>query len=284
MNNQHSNDQNGNLITVIKGVYGRMEIVEYRHNLVTHIHSQPHFSFWISGGQAYTHVGTERIDYQTNLALGINSLVSHDLCLSNKNKPATFLQLYIDDHWLETFISQYMGSTVFKHLSIPVDYQMQLTCWKLVREFTSSRIRQNEKISDDVLKLIMLAVNSSIFTSAETLRPFMSHMLDRRLRAAIRHMRENLSAPTMIEDVAAVAGMSRSHFFELFQNQLGTSPCVFWNSLRAEEAVNRLISDKENMTSVALDLGFSSPGNFSRFFRDHVGVPPSTFRRVSYES
>jgi AraC-like DNA-binding protein len=32
---------------------------------------------------------------------------------------------------------------------------------------------------------------------------------------------------------------------------------------------------------VALDLGFSAPGNFSRFFKEQTGVSPSTFRRAA---
>ena len=48
-----------------------------------------------------------------------------------------------------------------------------------------------------------------------------------------------------------------------------------------EEAVRRLVQQEEPLTSVALDLGFSTPGNFSRFFREHMGVTPSRFRRAA---
>jgi AraC-like DNA-binding protein len=32
---------------------------------------------------------------------------------------------------------------------------------------------------------------------------------------------------------------------------------------------------------VKFDLGFSTPGNFARFFGDHMGVSPSRFRRAA---
>jgi AraC-like DNA-binding protein len=45
--------------------------------------------------------------------------------------------------------------------------------------------------------------------------------------------------------------------------------------------MRRLISKGESLISVALDLGFSAPSNFSRFFKEHTGVTPSTFQRAA---
>jgi transcriptional regulator GlxA family with amidase domain len=38
------------------------------------------------------------------------------------------------------------------------------------------------------------------------------------------------------------------------------------------------------MISVACNLGFTSQGNFSRFFREHTGVPPTVYREAANES
>ncbi|WP_427912949.1 helix-turn-helix domain-containing protein [Ramlibacter sp. MMS24-I3-19] len=56
---------------------------------------------------------------------------------------------------------------------------------------------------------------------------------------------------------------------------------MFWSAVRVEEVVRRLTMREEPLTSVAMELGFSSPGNFSRFFKEHRGVSPSQFRRVA---
>jgi transcriptional regulator GlxA family with amidase domain len=105
--------------------------------------------------------------------------------------------------------------------------------------------------------------------------------LDHRLRAAIDYMRAHVAEPISVEDVAGRVGLSRAHFFTLFRDQLNTTPQVFWSAVRVEEVVRRLMFRDEPITSVALELGFSSPGNFSRFFKEHMGVSPSTFRRVA---
>ena len=57
--------------------------------------------------------------------------------------------------------------------------------------------------------------------------------------------------------------------------------CQRWNTLRMEEAVRQLQWSQEPLISVACNLGFTTQGNFSRFFRDHVGVPPTLYREAA---
>jgi transcriptional regulator GlxA family with amidase domain len=73
-------------------------------------------------------------------------------------------------------------------------------------------------------------------------------------------------------------GLSRPHFFALFKEQMNLTPNVYWNTLRMNEAARRVQFSEESLVSVALHMGFTSQGNFSRFFRDHIGVPPTVYR------
>jgi transcriptional regulator GlxA family with amidase domain len=64
---------------------------------------------------------------------------------------------------------------------------------------------------------------------------------------------------------------------------MNTIPLAFWNAVKVEKAMFRLVTNRVSLTDVALDAGFSAPGNFSRFFKEHTGVSPSTFRRAANE-
>ena len=137
-------------------------------------------------------------------------------------------------------------------------------------------------VEQDVLVLLQQTVGKEEVSTVSSTPHLRRKMVDYRLRKAMVHMRTHISSPCLAEEVAEVVGISRSRFFELFHDELKTSPSVFWNAIRYEEAFKRLQTNKENMTSMAMELGFSSPGNFSRFFREHMGVSPSTFRRVCH--
>lgn len=135
-------------------------------------------------------------------------------------------------------------------------------------------------------KLLKIAVKilcrSQRMTELHRNLPSRRTLIDYRLRAAVRFMRKNLSDQCLIEDVARHVGLSRSRFFELFQDQLGTSPQMHWNAIRNEVAISRLCLSEIDITSISLELGFSNPGNFSRFFRDQMGVTPSLYRRNNH--
>ncbi|AMO93161.1 bacterial regulatory helix-turn-helix s, AraC family protein [Collimonas fungivorans] len=136
-------------------------------------------------------------------------------------------------------------------------------------------------MNDEVEKLITAAIDATADSCPGVQKGLGMSTLDHRLRAAISIMRENVAEKITVEEVALKVGLSRAHFFTLFRDQLNTTPQVFWSAVRVEEAMRRLITEGGPLTWVALDLGFSAPGNFSRFFKEHTGVSPSIFRRAA---
>jgi AraC-like DNA-binding protein len=103
--------------------------------------------------------------------------------------------------------------------------------------------------------------------------------MDPRIRKAIGLMRQDLPHQLDVDRLAAATGLSRAHFFTLFQRDTRVTPLVYANVLRFEAAIDRLTHTRESVGDVAYDLGFSAPGHFSRFFRAHLGITPSDYRR-----
>ena len=108
-----------------------------------------------------------------------------------------------------------------------------------------------------------------------------SHLTDFRIQKAVRLIQQ---APGEIGDMNMLArdvGLSRAHFFRLFETNMGVSPRVFLNVHRLEHAVNQIVESDETFAAIGEKLGFSVPAHFSRFFHDHAGSSPSVFRRVT---
>jgi AraC family transcriptional regulator len=98
------------------------------------------------------------------------------------------------------------------------------------------------------------------------------------VRRAINAMRENLSDPLNIDDMARVAMFSKFHFTRVFQRVTGISPGRFLSAVRLQEAKRLLISTKLNVADISLRVGYASVGTFSTRFTKSVGVPPTTYR------
>ena len=77
------------------------------------------------------------------------------------------------------------------------------------------------------------------------------------------------------------AGLSRAHFFRLFEASVGVPPKVYLNVVRMEKAVDAVLNQSASVSDISSQLGFAEPAHFTRFFRNHSGVSPREFRSVS---
>jgi AraC-like DNA-binding protein len=109
--------------------------------------------------------------------------------------------------------------------------------------------------------------------------PF-SQVADRRIRRAIATLRENLGTELDVQAVAASSGLSRAHFFVRFRQCTNVTPHVYSNVLRMEKAILALAARNGSIADLSSAVGFSTPGHFTRFFRQQLGIAPSEYRRV----
>lgn len=262
-----------------EGSFGRAVVLELRDRLVAHSHGDAQLALWLGGARVEGHVGAVTVPYGEHMALGTNAYESHDAQLLDRSGPAVFLCLYVARAWLDERRAASGQPFSFPSPRVPIDDAVRRNCWRVLDQILTASRHDAALIDEEVEKLLLAAMASSSATERRTL--LRAPVLDRRLRAVIAYMREHVNEPVNVEDLAAQVKLSRAHLFALFRDQLHTTPQVFWSAVRVEEAVHRLIHQEEPLTTVALDLGFSTAGNFSRFFREHVGVSPSKFRQAA---
>lgn len=264
-----------------EGAFGRAVVLELRDDLVAHAHAETQLALWLGGARVEAHVGSQLVQYGEQLALGTNAYESHDARLLDRSGPAVFLVLYISKPWLDERRAASGRPFFFVAPSISIDAAVRQSCWNVLDLIVSPLQQPEADIDREVERLLLAAIDASQAPAKSPGLTARAPTLDHRLRAAIAYMREHANETVNAEDVAARVGLSRGHFFALFRDQLNTTPQVFLSAVRVEEAVRRLVEQEEPLTSVALGLGFSTPGNFSRFFREHMGVTPSRFRRAA---
>jgi AraC-like DNA-binding protein len=82
-----------------------------------------------------------------------------------------------------------------------------------------------------------------------------------------------------LADVAGQVGVSPVYLTQVFAQVEGAPLYRYQLRLRLARALDRL-GDREDLTDLALDLGFSSHSHFSAAFRQHYGQSPGDFRRT----
>jgi AraC-like DNA-binding protein len=86
-----------------------------------------------------------------------------------------------------------------------------------------------------------------------------------------------------IPALARIALVSEAHFIRTFRATFGETPHRYLQRRRVERAIALLRNTDRSVTDICFAVGFSSPGTFSRTFRQVVGQSPSDFRRQAPE-
>lgn len=106
----------------------------------------------------------------------------------------------------------------------------------------------------------------------------------RRERALVRKVRayldEHLAASVSLDQLTAVAQVSKEYLVRSFTADVGQPPHAYQVNARVERA-KQLLLRGDAISEVALALGFHDQSHFTRHFRRIVGVPPGRFSRPS---
>ena len=81
-----------------------------------------------------------------------------------------------------------------------------------------------------------------------------------------------------LEDIAAVAGVSRYHMAHVFSFATGMSVMRYVRGRRLTEAAHALANGAPDILTVALDVGYGSHEAFTRAFREQFGITPEQLR------
>jgi AraC-like DNA-binding protein len=104
-------------------------------------------------------------------------------------------------------------------------------------------------------------------------------LCDARLAPAIRQMHAQLARAWTAPQLAKVAGLSRSGFFERFNNTVGLPPMEYLLAWRMAIAKDLLRRQQLDIDEVAERVGYSSASTFSTAFSRHVGMAPGRYAR-----
>jgi AraC family transcriptional regulator len=99
-----------------------------------------------------------------------------------------------------------------------------------------------------------------------------------RLRRVIERMRADLCIDLDLKTLAAESGYSRNHFLRMFRTATNFSPHQYLLRLRIEKSQALMKSSALRLIDIAESCGFTSQSQFSRVFKQVVGVTPKQYR------
>lgn len=146
----------------------------------------------------------------------------------------------------------------------------------------------NDRLGGD---LIALKLSEIIFTQAVRkylmtdgrMRPGLAGFSDPKICRALEAIHLEPSKSWTVEDLARVAGLSRTSFSNRFNELLDHTPLNYLTAWRMQLARRLLIDSELPIIEVAEQSGYRSEAAFGRVFKRHFEVPPASYRRTRAE-
>ncbi|MEO0349870.1 MAG: AraC family transcriptional regulator [Cyanobacteria bacterium P01_A01_bin.15] len=186
---------------------------------------------------------------------------------------AHFLMAHIDPQWLRT-----VGA-------------------EMVEKPTSAPFFPTVAIADPTLKRLFLNLQTVIDHRASQLEQdtalwtFLSYLVARyasnrltappvkpvpAIKRAVDYLQAHYADDVSLQDLAAIADLSRFHFCRVFGKTVGLSPSVYQTQLRIAEA-RKLLAQGLSIATVATMTGFYDQSHFGWHFKRQVGTTPGNY-------
>lgn len=129
-----------------------------------------------------------------------------------------------------------------------------------------------------LFEVVMIQVLRQLMETGEVKGGLLAGLSHPRLRNALVAMHEAPVKEWTLDELARVAGMSRSVFATQFRDALGTTPGQYLQGWRVGLAQQALRHGKP-LKVVAADVGYGSEAALSRAFKAHSGLSPRAWKR-----
>jgi AraC family transcriptional regulator len=255
---------------------GRLFSVTSARKLVAHAHREWQFIFNVKGPPALFRVERTPMPVGEGEVLAIPPWIAHSKAA---DEGPWMVSLLIAWPWLREvhasgLVSSASGDAAWRvRLSKHAKRLLESICMYAFDD----RRRERADFERDLAGLLRFVICRRTNRHAGGVQS-MSRSSDHRIRKALTLMQADQGCRIRLGELAEEVGLSRSHFFHLFRQCVGTSPLHAVDCSRIARAVNMLSKTDKPIAEIAEELGFSTHGHFTRFFVRHLFIPPATYR------
>ncbi len=272
-------------LRIAHGAFGRVALLDMDWSLVRHAHPHCHVLLKVEGADTQFIVGDQVYPLTDKAAVLVNGWQPHSYVHDPERPRTVILALYIEPEWLTAFRPGWAASGApgfFSHPSGEVSPHIRGLSMNLAADMIArpeARAEHEALLSDLMIAVIERFTPWRSFPAS--IREMSARAGDWRIRKVAGSMRSQTGRGAPLETFAREAGLSRAHFFRLFEASVGVPPKVYLNVVRMEKAVDAVLNQSGSVSAIGRQLGFAEPAHFTRFFRNHSGVSPREFRNVS---
>jgi AraC family transcriptional regulator len=274
----------GDSLRVFDGRFGRLQLLEAAAGESPRASDAPQVVIKHAGADLEYRVDGQGLRLSRDEILFINPGALSELTPAPAVARAELLVFQASAPWLrESFPAVFEAAArPFAEATETITPRIRQLADTLAVEVLNDQFLSHERLEFMLQELMFSIVDTYLARRQAGSRPWRgSPFADTRIRRALALLRAHPNKELNMNELASQVGLSRSRFYDLFQLSTGRSPRSYLDLLCVESAIAKLSGGSATIAEVSAELGFSAQSNFTRFFQQQVGIPPSEYRRAA---
>ena len=271
-------------IRVFDGSFGRLQLIEAVAGGPAQTSPVPQIVVKQDGADLDLRVDGEVLRLTRGSLIFLSAGASSEAVFAGSSETAQLLCFQASADWLRASFPAVFdaGSRAFGTANEAITARIRQLADTLAVEVLNDQFLSHERLEFMLQELMLSIVETYLARRQSGARLWRgSPFADNRIRKALALLRAHPNKELNMNDLANQVGLSRSRFYDLFQTSTGRSPRSYLDLLCVESAIAKLSGGSAKIAEVSAELGFSAQSNFTRFFQQQVGIPPSEYRRAA---
>ena len=198
-------------------------------------------------------------------------------CNPDSDSDMAYRMFYVDPDWLSSVAGEVFGHPVAS-VAFPrpvVDDPELVNQWHTLHEAIKDGADRLEKES-----LLVQGLADVVARHAEMGGPPEPVSNEAAVGRAKEYLAADPTTPVSLDELSAVAHLSRYHLLRVFQAAVGLPPHAYQNQLRVDLG-KRLLAQGKPISQAAVESGFADQSHFSRVFKQYTGATPRQYQAAS---
>lgn len=184
--------------------------------------------------------------------------------------------LYLNDYYNSDPDQKRNWELQFNQYHFDNDTEVTDLINKLIRVCSSPDLTKNIYADLNLKELLIRLVQSQHLLQINTEANAASNHT--RMHYVLNYIHEHISEKIEVDTLCRRAYMSRNDFFKWFKEQFGITPLEFVNRKRIKLAKQLMTDNKNSITDVSVQCGFSDTNYFVRLFKKMEGITPGSYK------
>lgn len=229
---------------------------------------------FVEGGKRHLWCKNQEYDVSAGDLILFNPMDSH-FCAPVNGELLDYRAVNIQESVMEQAVKEITGRAYLPQFTSNVVYRSDIT--GALDSLYLSIVEHSPKLMKEeafyFLLEQVLREHSTAYEPEKGVGP------DENIRKICAYLEEHFNENVSLDELAGMAGISKSYLLLLFTRQMGVSPYRYLQSFRIDKA-KRFLEQGISPADAAFSAGFADQSHFSRFFKEFTGLTPRQYQKI----